>query len=91
MSSRSKSRAPIRARIPKAARESAMSITARISDLTSARADVLKAAAAGMGLDVEKDNYRVSEDWQFFERMVIPLPKQRRRAARAAKRVQKAS
>jgi len=52
---------------------------------------VLKAAAAGMGLDVEKNDYRVSADWQYFERVIVPMPKQARRAAREAKRQKKAS
>lgn len=91
MSGRSSNRAPVRARVPKAAREEALGLTARIADLSQARMSVLKAAAAGMGLDVEKNDYRVSADWQYFERVIVPMPKQARRAAREAKRQKKAS
>jgi hypothetical protein len=77
-------RAPLRARIPKGARAEALALTARIADLQQARTSLLKAAAAAMGLDVEKDNYRVTEDWQFFDRVVVPLAKQIRRERKKA-------
>jgi hypothetical protein len=86
VSARSKSRAPLRARLPKTARDEALRITAQISQLIEARAGLLRSTAAGMGLNVKRDNYRVTPDWQFFERVVIPLPKQVRRARRAQKK-----
>jgi hypothetical protein len=61
-------------------REQAMRINARIAELANERMEILKAGAAGLGIDLVKNDYRVSDDWSFYERVVIPLPKQVRRA-----------